>query len=199
MRAGDLDRDDDSTGPLTAAIARGDAAAFGRFYEAWFDRAYALARAVTKRDESFCLDVVQDAMMRVVKSMRRMDDDASLARWMRRVIHTTAIDRLRRDLRRARRESAAAAAAAAAASDASALAAASGETPERIEWIRARIDEMPERDRALVCERFERGRTNEEAGAALGISGDAAHGRLRRLLERLRAAYRAGRSAGRAL
>ena len=59
------------TAPLTALIARGDERAFATFYELWFDRALALARSISRRDESFCLDVVQDCMLRVVRMKRR--------------------------------------------------------------------------------------------------------------------------------
>ena len=62
---------------LTAAIARGDPTAFGRFYELWFDPALALARSISGRDESFCLDVVQDCMLRVVRSMKPLATESS--------------------------------------------------------------------------------------------------------------------------
>lgn len=186
--------DDESVRAETAAIARGDERAFARFYERWFDRSFRLARAITKRDEAFCLDVVQDAMMRVVKSLRTHDDAESLARWMRRVIHTTALDRLRQDLRRARREESAARMEAPSAGAPETDAAI--EAAERIEWIRARLALLPEEDRRLLALRFEDGRTFDEVGGAIGSSGDAAHGRIRRLVSRLRAAYRSHRSTG---
>lgn len=181
----------------TAAIARGDERAFARFYEIWFDRSFRLARAITKKDEAFCLDVVQDAMMRVVKSLEPHDDEASLARWMKRVIHTTALDRLRQDLRRARREEVAARSAA---SLPGASKGADDEaTAERIEWIRARLAALPDADRRLLELRYEQGLSLDEVGGAIGSSGDAAHGRIRRLLLRLRAAVRTARSTKRTL
>jgi len=42
---------------VTAAIRRGDPEAFAVLYDAWFDRAYAIARTLTRRDESSCLDI----------------------------------------------------------------------------------------------------------------------------------------------
>ena len=69
---------------LTGAIARGDTVAFGEFYEVWFDRAFSMARSVSKRDESFCLDVVQDTMMRAVKYMKPMPSEKALTNWMAR-------------------------------------------------------------------------------------------------------------------
>ncbi|MFO0984765.1 MAG: sigma-70 family RNA polymerase sigma factor [Planctomycetota bacterium] len=170
---------------LTTAIARGDPIAFGSFYELWFDRAYSLARSLTRRDESFCLDVVQDAMLRVVRALRPLPDRESLASWMRKTIHTTALDHLRRELRRRRREERAAIAAAA-----PSPAMASLEAEERLRWLEREIAALAPGDRALLAQRFVHGRTLETAGAALGLSGHAAHGRIRRLLEQLKAASR---------
>ena len=61
---------------LTGAIAAGDTDAFSRFYRARFDQMLAEAVRATGRDESFCLDVVQDAMMRVIRSMKPMSSGA---------------------------------------------------------------------------------------------------------------------------
>ena len=82
------------THELTLTTLSGDAEALTGFYEAWFDRAFVLARALTRRDESFCLDVVQDARMRVVRSLPPLEEAAALGRWMVRVVHTTALDLL---------------------------------------------------------------------------------------------------------
>ena len=151
-----------------------------RFYEAWFDRAFAMARSITRRDESFCLDVVQDSMMRVVKKMRPLADEKAVRAWMARTLFTTAIDRLRSESRRARRESRVAAA------TGEALAGLDPVRGEQIEWIREQLRALPEDDRRLILERFAGDRTLEEVGRSLGITGHAAHGRIRRILIRMR-------------
>ena len=87
------------TAALTAAIASGDPEAFARFYDAWFDKALVEARRSTGRDDEFCLDVVQDAMMRVIRSIRPLESEAALHRWMRVVVRSCACDRLRSDIR----------------------------------------------------------------------------------------------------
>lgn len=178
-------RADPPSAQLTRAIAQGDPAAFAAFYDLWFDRAYALARSITGRDESFCLDVVQDCMLRVVKSMRALQDESAVAGWMSRALFTVAVDHLRRDWRRLRREQKAAALAPTTTEETPAL---QLEIAERNGWLAARLAEMSEADRSLLLERFAAGRTLQAAGAKLGISGDAAHGRIRRLLGRLRRA-----------
>ena len=165
---------------LTAAMARGDRAALGEFYRLWFDRAYALARSLTRRDESFCLDAVQESMLRVVRSVRAMDSEADLDRWMTRVLHTTALDLLRRESRRVIRERARESRATASAPSQGA------ELAERISWIRSKLAELPAADGPLLWLRLARGVTLDQAGHAAGVSGDAAHGRIRRALSRLR-------------
>lgn len=86
-----------SVAELTAAVAAGDPVAFGALYEARFNSVYAIARRATGRDESFCLDVTQDAFMRVIKSMKPMETEEQLGAWLRRVTITAAYDRLRRE------------------------------------------------------------------------------------------------------
>ncbi len=168
---------------VTAAIHRGDRAAFARFYDAWFDAAFVLARTVTRRDESFCLDVVQSVMMKVVDSLPRLDSAASLRQWMARVIHNAAIDRIRAETRRAEREREAAT-----------------ERPDRdaadprgdlilaedLEWVRRRVAELPEAERALVEYRFGDGLTLAETGRILGMTGNSVHSKLRGILAKLR-------------
>ena len=67
-----------------------------------------MARQATGRDESFCLDVVQDAMMRVIRSMSEMQTEEDVTRWLRAVVMNCAYDLLRKERRRRIRENAAA-------------------------------------------------------------------------------------------
>lgn len=171
---------------LSRAVARGDREALAEFYCAWFDRCYMSARALTGRDEAFCLDVVQDAMLRVVRSIRPMRGEEELAAWMSRVVRSAALDAIRRESRRSRREQERAGLPLAVSKSPRGLATDAEETG----WARGVLDGLPPEDRALIAERFGRGRTLEEAGAAAGLSGGAAHGRLRRTLARLRSLAR---------
>ena len=168
----------------TSRIARGDADAFGTFYEAWFDRCYALARGLTRRDESFCLDVVQDAMLKAARSMKRIETEPELERWMARVVHTAALDRLLADSRRLARERRRAD------DDARTLDADPDGVDERVRWLRTQLAALGPEERTLLSLRYVQDRTLEETGRAVGLSGDAAHGKLRRLMRRLRAAMR---------
>ncbi|HVR74570.1 MAG TPA: sigma-70 family RNA polymerase sigma factor [Planctomycetota bacterium] len=167
---------------VTTAVRAGDAAAFGEFYEAWFDRACAIAQAITRGDEAFCLDVVQDAMLRMIRSMRPMESEERLARWVARVVHTTAIDRLRREARRTRRE-----ARACELRPRGFAVPEDQELIERVQWLEAALPGVSDEERVLLSERFGNEKTLEAAGAAVGLSGNAAHSRIRRALGRLRA------------
>ncbi len=168
---------------LTRGIRRGDAAALDHFYRAWFDRLYARARGLTRRDESFCLDVVQETVLRVIRGVRPMDTDAQLERWLARVVHTSALDLLRRESRRTARERRRAGEPGSVQSGADAAAQA-----ERIAWLHASLARLPPAERTLLGFRFGRSRTLEASGAAAGVSGDTAHGQVRRAIARLRRA-----------
>lgn len=170
---------------LLSKIAVGDAAAFGRFYDAWFPAALALARTITRRDESFGMDVVQDVMCKVADAPPRTSDEGGLAAWMSRAVWTAAIDRLRSERRRARREAAAAAARSEAFDEGPwQLVQAS----ERLTWLQAQVAALPPGDAALLRARFGDETTLAATGARFGITGDAAHGRIRRILAKLRQA-----------
>jgi RNA polymerase sigma factor (sigma-70 family) len=173
---------------LTAGIASGDAGAFGAFYEAWFDRAYAWARTLTRRDESFCLDVVQEVMLRVIRALKPLPSERALAAWLHRVVHTTALDQLRRESRRVRREERASRRRARERGESTVPP--DLEREERIAWLSARLAELPAVERSLLQERFERHETLDAAGRAAGMTGDAAAGRIRRAIARLRALAR---------
>jgi len=171
----------------TGAIARGDTKAFRAFYEAWFDRLLAMAQSFTRRDESSCLDVVQDALLKIARSIHPFADEEDLSRWIFRVVQTAALDALRREARCKRREARAVAQRPANPNHRSSRERDPLELQEWKEWLRARLLALPATDRALLVERFENDSTLAQAGAAVGLSGDAAHGRIRRITRRLRA------------
>jgi RNA polymerase sigma factor (sigma-70 family) len=165
----------------TAAISRGDRGALAVFYEAWFEPCYSLARAITRRDEALCLDIVQETMLRVIRHMRPLETHSELSAWMTRAVHTAAIDLLRRESRRLRREMT---------RGTEGVSDLVSTVDERIAWLQDRVAELPESDRAMVGLRFAHGRSLEAVGVAAGISGDAAHGRIRRILSRLRRSWK---------
>ncbi len=167
---------------LTTAVAIGDTNAFARLYRQYFDWMYAEARRATGQGEAFCLDVVQDAMLRLMRSIKPFDSEPQLRAWMRSVVRSSALDRLRTDARRRRREQR------------------SGwEQPgqgsvedrdERLPWLRAAMAALPSTGAELLFYRFAQGLTLRELGAARGLSPSAVDGRIRRLLAALRQSAR---------
>lgn len=176
------------------AIATGDRAAFGDFYDQWFDRVFGQARSLCGRDESFCLDVVQETMLRVVRSLRPVRSASQLESWLMTVTRSAAIDALRREARSLR---------------SSAVPQSQhrddrtqvdpnqhADTAERIAWIHERLESLDAQDRELLASRILRGSTLARAGDEHAMTHDAVHGRLRRILQRLAAAAKEAFDAG---
>lgn len=161
------DADDLAVRRCTRAIAQGDEAALAALYTAHFDRVVRLAALLTRRDESFCLDIAQDVFIRVARAIKPLPSAAALDAWLAAAVRSAAVDRLRADTRRARRERAAS----------RSTARSSTAHPEDLDWVRARLRELPPADLALLRARFAEPRP---------IPSDADRSRLRRVLERLR-------------
>lgn len=163
---------------MTRAVASGDAEAFTRLFHERFEAMYAEARRATGRDESFCLDVVQDAMIRVIRSMKAMDSEKRLRNWLRVVVQSCAYDRLRREARQRRRELNTA--------DGRRADAPEDDLEERLEWLRNELAAMDEPAAQLLVMRYRLGWTLQRIGAALGLKPGAVDGRLGRLTAGLR-------------
>ncbi len=162
----------------TSAIASGDTEAFAHLFRERFDDMFAEARRATGRDESFCLDVVQDAMLRVTRSMKAMDTDKRLRAWLRVVVQSCAYDRLRSEARRRRRELATVADKRADPTDT--------DLDERLEWLRGELAAMDTHQAHLLLMRYRLGWTLERMGQALGLKPGAVDGRVRRAVSALR-------------
>ncbi len=167
---------------LSARIAAGDEAAFAAFYAHWFAPAVALAKALVRADEAAALDLVQDVMLAVARRLPPLADERAVRAWLSTAIVRAGVDRLRRQRRRERREQHAVTG-----HEPAALPAWSAMVDdERAAWLRARLAELPELDQALVEARFGDRISVAAAGGAFGLGEDQAHGRLRRVMQRLR-------------
>ena len=168
-----MDIDPGNTKGISRRIAAGDTAAFAVFYERWFDRCVIEIRRRTGFDESACLDIVQDAMLRVATNMPVFESEDELERWLRRVLINGARDRIRAETRRLRRES-------------TVRPKSNEQDREAIEELSRRMASLDEESRMLLRSRFDLGWTLERIGRELGLGPGAVDGRIRRLLARLR-------------
>lgn len=156
--------------------------AFAQFYRAYYGPTLVLAKALSRRDEAFCLDLVQDVMLVVAKKLPPLADERALRGWLTTTLLRAIADRDRADRRRRIRHQ-------------QIVPPEPGETrepwlglaaDERSQWLSARLQELSPADQALLLARFGDSETVAAAGALHGLGADQAHGRLRRLLQRLR-------------
>jgi RNA polymerase sigma factor (sigma-70 family) len=172
----------DTVHTLTAAMAAGEARAVEAFYREYFDTMYRHACNVTRRDESFCLDVVQDAVMRVIRTVRPVSSEAQFASWLRLVTQTAAYDLLKAESRRRRREAVVAVAADATAHTPEAP----GGDEEQLALLRKQIAALDPQIVRMIELRYEGGWTLAKIAEAMGLSIGTVDGRLRRALRDLR-------------
>lgn len=168
---------------LTAAMAAGEARAVEAFYRRYFDTMYRHACNLTRRDESFCLDVVQDAVLRVIRTVRPVSSEAQFASWLRLVTQTAAYDRLKAESRRRRREAVVAVAADATANTPQTP----GADEEQLASLREQIAALDPQIVRMIELRYEGGWTLAKIAEAMGLSVGTVDGRLRRALRGLRA------------
>lgn len=167
-------------------MAGGNEAAVETFYRRYFDWMYAQARRVTRRDEAFCLDVVQESVLRVVRSIRRVDAEAALLAWLSLVIRTTALDIMRGESRRKTRELSLVASSGQLLDDTSQHDCDIAVTDDQLAWLRSEISRLDPQLVRLIELRYQQRWTLARIGQALGMSTGAIDGRLRRALLALR-------------
>ena len=162
---------------LTTAVAAGDTDAFAVFYRDWFNVMYQQAQQVSQRDESFCLDIVQDAMMRVIKSIKPMDSADDLRRWIHVVVKTCAYDRFREQARHIARERKFEPAQSS--NDLEIIS-------ECLQWLERELRSMDRSDADLLLMRHRFGWTLKRIGQSLGLKPGAVDGTIQRLVRKLR-------------
>ncbi|MGQ0628492.1 MAG: RNA polymerase sigma factor [Phycisphaerales bacterium] len=168
--------DDALAAQWSAGVARGDHDALDALYRNWFDRGFAVAKALTRRDEAFCLDVVQNAMLRIIRTLKPLASRAALDAYMHATLRSAALDALRAEARRAVRNARAARADSA-----------TDRSPAQLEDLASALAALGVSDRELLTLRFARDQTLEQTGTLTGRTGAAAHGLIRRALRKLRA------------
>lgn len=174
----------DETEQLTAAMSRGDRQAVGAFYERYFDLLLRTARSALPRarmsDENLCLDIVHDAVLRIVRAIRPViGGEGQLISWVRLVVQSVAYDLLRREQRRAVRERDSL-------STMLQMHVNGADLAEQIAWLQTEIARLDPRLVELIELRYAQSWTLASIGARLGVSAGTVDGRLRRALKHMR-------------
>jgi len=115
-------------------------------------------------------------MLKVIKRMKPLPDQAALDAWLRKVALRTAYDHLRREKRLARREEAAGAP----------KRDTVGADPERLDWLRNELGALDRATADLIDLRFRAGLTLSAIGRRVGLSPGAVDGRINRALRAMR-------------
>ncbi len=170
---------------LCKRIRSGDTQAFEAFYLQWFDRAFLLARKATGRDESFCFDVIQESMLKLIQSLPVLNHQRAFDAWFSKVIYSTSRDLLRKEIRLAKREQKAITVherTEVSQSQVSSIL----EDEERMVWLEKKIKELTLEEQQLLQQRFFLGRSLDQIARGLGISGYSARSRVKRLIKKLK-------------
>jgi RNA polymerase sigma factor (sigma-70 family) len=165
---------------LTTAMAAGDERAIEAFYRRYFNWLYQKARRATGRDEAFCLDVVQESLLRILRCVRPIADEGPFRAWLRLAVQTTAYDIMKSESRRARREAVVMAACGGEVSQAP------WQPAERLQWLHNQIAALDSETARLFDLRFQKSWTLARIARWFGLSVGAIDGRLRRAIGRLR-------------
>jgi RNA polymerase sigma-70 factor (ECF subfamily) len=165
--------EDEWAARVSAGVAAGSRESLATLYEAKFDFLFQTAKRATRRDESFALDCVQDAMLRVAAKLKRMDGANTLDAWLRRVVLNAALDRVRSERSLATRASAA-----------------PNRPGQEVDAVTRDIEDELARlgsdDRSLIGLRFVRGLTLRQLAAHFGLAPKAIDSRIRRVMAQLR-------------
>jgi RNA polymerase sigma-70 factor (ECF subfamily) len=134
---------------------------------------YSMLKQSTRRDESFLLDCVQEAMLRIATKLQRIDSHRALDVWLKRVVLNAALDRLRAERSQLERMR-----------HVPSRDAQIDEDPS--EMLEQELARLPHDDRSLLHLRFARGLTLQQLSEHLGLAPRAIDSRIRRLIARVR-------------
>ncbi len=169
-----------ATGHLTARLRAGDEEAFAWLHREWSGRLSRYCFALTAGDEAFAHEIAQAVWLRLVKHVRRMEQEQALWNWLACAARHAAVD-LRRKGGRYR------------------------VALERfLDWcgrnseedtdaemtllaaLESALDRLSAEERTLIEGRYFNGETLVQMGERCGLSERAVEGRLARLRQRLR-------------
>jgi len=84
---------------LVQRVQAGDSAAFRALFDKYHRRAFAVAMGVVKNEDD-ALDAVQEAFVKVHRSIHKFEGSSSFYTWLYRIVMNASIDHVRRTSRR---------------------------------------------------------------------------------------------------
>jgi RNA polymerase sigma-70 factor (ECF subfamily) len=84
---------------LVQRVQAGDSAAFRALFDKYHRRAFAVAMGVVKNEDD-ALDAVQEAFVKVHRSIHKFEGSSSFYTWLYRIVMNVSIDHVRRTSRR---------------------------------------------------------------------------------------------------
>ncbi len=163
---------------MVAGVRAGDAAAERALYEANVDRVFRLAYRMTG-DEDHAREFAQDTFVRVFERIDQFRGEAALSTWIRAIAMTVILNGLRKVKRFRQREADLEAAAGIGARDRHA-------EPDLKDRLRAAVESLPEKYKAVFVMHDVEGYTHEEIGAALKMPAGTSKAQLSRARAKLR-------------
>ncbi|MGH7243511.1 MAG: RNA polymerase sigma factor [Phycisphaerales bacterium] len=164
---------------LSTAIRRGDEPAFRDFFEEWASTIESWSRDFVASDEHLALDIVQETMIRVIRSLPALDSHEAFVAWLRAANRSAVIDLLRRRLSSQARDRAAAKAEVV---DSNSREVANADTAA----LAAALSTLSPDDQLLLRLRADSSASFDQLTSALGGTPDSLYGRARRALARLK-------------
>lgn len=183
-RRADTDSTVNSWTDLSKRIAEGDTQALAKYYECFFDSMYSEAIRLTGRDENYCLDVVQDSMLKAIRSMKPVRSKSHLEAWSLTVVKCVVYDRIRSEIARQKRQ----------AEYADRKSQESDqfndsqwvENEARLLWLEEQIDQLDGDLKKMFHLRYRLGWSLSRIAVRFGIKTGAVDGRIRRAVEAIR-------------
>ncbi|MEL7496184.1 MAG: RNA polymerase sigma factor [Planctomycetota bacterium] len=173
---------------MTRAMMQGDAEALTQFYKAQFEMMLREAKRCCGRDESTCLDLVQEAMLKAIKCIKPLDSQAGVNAWSRAVVKSVTWDWLRKQQRRANKTTVISQEQLHDQPDRQPISIQSDplDAAARLVWLEHELATLPPQLQSMISLRFRLGWSLQKIGAKFGLKTGAVDGRIRRAVERLK-------------
>ena len=166
---------------ITTRIRQGDSQAFAEFYEQTFDVMYVQVRRIISCDEPTALDIIQTAMLKSIRGMKKLSDEASVNAWASVVARSVSYDWLRQKSRRREVDLNSSVSDPALPTEQTQI-----DLDARLHWVESELQELPPDLRKMISFRYRLGWSLRRIAEKFGLKTGAVDGKIRRALESLK-------------